>query len=58
MPVFAQDGINGKATQERKSMRQEVAFLPQRAKAESEREPNGFGSEGVGMVRKEEWRHP
>ena len=39
-------------------MRQEVAFLPLRAKAEGEREPNGFGSERVGMVREEEWHHP
>ena len=39
-------------------MRQEVAFLPQRPKAKSERKPDGLVTEGIDMVGKEEGRNP
>ena len=39
-------------------MRQEVAFLPQRAKAKSERKPDGLVTEGIGMVGEEEGHNP
>ena len=39
-------------------MRQEVAFLPQRAKAKSERKPDGLVTEGVDMIGEKEGRNP
>ena len=39
-------------------MRQEVALLPRRAKAKGKRKPDGFATEGIDMIRKEEGRPP
>ena len=38
-------------------MRQEVAFLPRRAKAKGKRKPYGFATEGIDVVWKEEGRN-
>ena len=39
-------------------MWQEVAFLPHRAKPQSECKPDGFVTEGIDMIWKEEGRNP
>ena len=39
-------------------MRQEVALLPRRAKAKGKRKPDGFTTEGIDMIRKEEGCNP
>ena len=39
-------------------MWQEVAFLPYRAKPQSECKPDGFVTEGIDMIWKEEGRNP
>ena len=39
-------------------MRQEVAFLPRRAKAKGKRKPHGFATEGIDVIWKEEGRNP